>query len=68
MKMALFLSKTPQTFEVVEAQPACLSNESDAIKCAGITPKNKANRIKNLLPTCIVSACTLRARFLLKSC
>lgn len=46
MKMALFFSKTPQTFEVVELQHTCLSNASDTVRFAGITPKNKVNRIK----------------------
>lgn len=36
--MASFFSKTPQT--------ACLSNASDAISFTGVTPKNKAIRIK----------------------
>jgi len=57
MKIALFFSATT----------ACLSNASDAKRLAGITPQNKANKIKDLLATCTALACTLRARSLLKS-
>lgn len=67
MKMALFFSKTPQTFEVVKQQPACLSDAGDAVRFTGIIPQNKVNRIKNLIPTYITLVCTPKVRFLLNS-
>lgn len=65
--MTLLFSKTPQTFEVVKPQPACLANAGDALGFVGIIPQNQMNSIKNLLPTHTVLACMLRASLLLKS-
>lgn len=37
--MTLFFSKTPQTFEVVRPQPACLANGGDALSLHELFPK-----------------------------
>lgn len=42
--MTLFFRKTPQTFEVVRPQPACLANAGDALRFAGIIPQKSGEQ------------------------